>query len=491
LVVYCVSQVESSGEGKLTLLINRLFCPSLPVPGQKISYSAPFTATKDRRGSKLIIGLTGLALGEVLPNSATEEEPAKKYVDLQCPCRDGGSCPSPPTSILPSPVPTLSLHTMCSQPTTLTPLYLAVENAVRGSGDGRVTLEVEVKLIWGCATALHVQQVELLVQDGEGQYSAVLRPIGSGRGWEGVLSGEVDQVVGAKIKVWGMLGIQDRHTRSNHPGLFRVLCGQGGDVQQQRIIYSLGISGGGLEILQQGKVPEIICPSLHQASGLAPGSRVNVGCNVLHLEKAGEDGTLYLQEPAGGRSLLVPCDLSSMLVAQVHKHTGPFSCTLASALVTSSSADASFKLSLDQFSCLLHCKPIALSDLILPPSSSSGDLVCVAGALEELDTAASTQWLECLDCGCEEVVEGKCKSCDRSQVEKRVHLVARIGKSWVELTQERAMTLLPAISAAPAYDKDHLDTVEPTSILKIEVPPLLAMVGEGGRLRELKAMNYI
>ena len=176
---------------------------------------------------------------------------------------------------------------------------------------------------------------------------------------------------------------------------------------------------------------------------------------------------------------------------QVHKHSGPFSCTLASALVTSSSADASFKLSLDQYSCLLHCKPIALSDLILSPSSSSGDLVCVAGALEELDTAASTQWLECLDCGCEEVVEGKCKSCDSSQVEKRVHLVARIGKSWVELTQERALTLLPAISAAPAYDKDHLDTVEPTSILKIEVPPLLAMVGEGGRLRELKAMNYI
>ena len=177
-----------------------------------------------------------------------------------------------------------------------------------------------MKLIWGCATALHVQQVELLVQDGEGQYSAVLRPIGSGQGWEGVLSGDVDKVVGAKIKVWGMLSIQDRHTRSNHPGLFRVLCGQGGDVQQQRIIYSLGISGGGLEILQQGKKPEITCPSLHQASGLAPGSRVNVGCNVLHLEKEGEVGTLYLQEPAGGRSLLVPCDLSSMLVAQVLSH---------------------------------------------------------------------------------------------------------------------------------------------------------------------------
>ena len=317
MVVHCVSQAESSGEEKLTLLINRLFCPTLPVLGQRISYGAPFTATKDKRGSKLIIGLTGLTLGEVLPKSATEEEPAKKYVDLQCPCRDGGSCPSPPTSVLPSPVPTLSLHTTCSQPTTLTPLYLAVENAVRGSGDGRVTFEVEVKLIWGCATALHVQQVELLVQDGEGQYSAVLRPIGSGQGWEGVLSGDVDKVVGAKIKVWGMLSIQDRHTRSNHPGLFRVLCGQGGDGQQQRIIYSLGISGGGLEILQQGKEPEITCPSLYQASGLAPGSRVNVGCNVLHLEKEGEAGTLYLQELAGGRSLLVPCDLSSMLVAQV------------------------------------------------------------------------------------------------------------------------------------------------------------------------------
>ena len=28
----------------------------------------------------------------------------------------------------------------------------------------------------------------------------------------------------------------------------------------------------------------------------------------------------------------------------------------------------------------------------------------------QVDMAASTQWLECQDCQCEEVVEGRCKS---------------------------------------------------------------------------------
>ena len=67
--------------------------------------------------------------------------------------------------------------------------------------------------------------------------------------------------------------------------------------------------------------------------------------------------------------------------------------------------------------------------------------------------------------------------------------MVRIGKAWVELSQERASSLLPAIQAAPAYDKDHLDTVEPNSILAVNLPPFLAMVVEGGSLRELKLLE--
>ena len=74
-------------------------------------------------------------------------------------------------------------------------------------------------------------------------------------------------------------------------------------------------------------------------------------------------------------------------------------------------------------------------------------------------------------------------------MEKKIQLVVRIGKAWVELTQERATSLLPAIQAAPAYDKDHLDTVEPNSILTVKLPPFLAMVVEGGSLRELKPLG--
>ena len=85
----------------------------------------------------------------------------------------------------------------------------------------------------------------------------------------------------------------------------------------------------------------------------------------------------------------------------------------------------------------------------------------------------------------------RCKSCGGSEVEKRIQLIARIGKDWVELSQERATSLLPAIQEAPAYDKDHLGTVEPRTILAVNIPPFLASVVEGGRLRELKPLGVI
>ena len=170
--------------------------------------------------------------------------------------------------------------------------------------------------------------------------------------------------------------------------------------------------------------------------------------------------------------------------------SNPFSCILASALVLGTSTPS--HLSADSYSCLFDCKPISLSSLHLGSNASTvGDLVCVAGTLEEVDMAASTQWLECQDCQCEEVVEGRCKSCGGCEVAKKIQLVVRIGKDWVELTQERATSLLPAIQEAPAYDKDHLDTVEPNTILAVNIPPFLAMVVEGGSLRELKPLGEI
>ena len=116
-----------------------------------------------------------------------------------------------------------------------------------------------------------------------------------------------------------MFDVQERHTRSNHPKLFKVL--EGTSVHQQRILDALNITGGGLEILEAGQVPEITGPSLNEASGLPLGSRVNVGCKVLHLERAAEVGVLHIQDMAGGCVFWVPCDLSSMLVAQVRRHS--------------------------------------------------------------------------------------------------------------------------------------------------------------------------
>ena len=325
LVVHCISQGDAlasngkdvTGGERLTLLINRLFCPILPLPGQKVLYGPPFTATKDRAGCQLVMGLTGLNLGEITPQSVKPEEGTRENIDLQCPCRKGGSCPSPAAPVQASPAATVSLHTTSSQPPSqLTPLSAAVERAVKGVAGGinsRMTIEAEVRMIWGGATALHAQQIELLVEE-EG-HSAVLRPIGSGGGWEGVLSGDVDLVMGAKVKVWGMLDVQGRHTRSNHPKLFKVL--EGTSAHQQRVLYALNITGGGLEVVEAGKAPHVSCPSLSEASQLTPGSRVNVGCKVLHLERASEAGLLYIQEMSGRNLFRVPCDLSSMLVAQV------------------------------------------------------------------------------------------------------------------------------------------------------------------------------
>ena len=76
-------------------------------------------------------------------------------------------------------------------------------------------------------------------------------------------------------------------------------------------------------------------------------------------------------------------------------------------------------------------------------------------------------------------------------MEKKIQLVVRIGKAWVELTQERATSLLPAIQAAPAYDKDRLGTVEPKTILAVNIPPFLATVVEGGSLKELKPLGEV
>ena len=324
--MHCISQEGDSSAaygknvegGSLALLINRLFCPTLPVPGQKVLYGPPFTATKDRAGCRLVIGLTGLNLGEIAPQSVKPgiEEVTSKIMDLQCPCRRGGSCPSSVAAVQASPAARVSLHTTSSQPPSqLTPLSTAVEHAVKGviGSSSRMAIEVEVKLIWGSATALHAQQVELLVE--EQGHSAVIRPIGCGGGWEGVLSGDVDLVMGAKVKMWGMLDVQGRHTRSNHPKLFKVL--EGTSAHQQRVLYALNITGGGLEILEAGKAPEISGPSLSDTSQLTSDSRVNIRCKVLHLERAGETGLLYVQEMSGGNLFRVPCDLSSMLVAQV------------------------------------------------------------------------------------------------------------------------------------------------------------------------------
>ena len=535
LVVHGICQGDSSApNGKdlkgesLVLLINRLFCPILPVPGQKVFYSPPFTSTKDRAGFQLVVGLTGLDLGEIAPLPDLPEEITRsESMDLWCPCMRGGSCPGSVAPVQASPVATVTLHTNSSQPPSqLTPLSAAVEQAVKsgigGSNSSRMVIEVEVRLIWGSATALHAQQVELLVE--EQGHSVVLRPIGSGGGWEGVLSGDVDLVIGAKVKVWGMFDVHGRHTRSNHRKLFKVL--EGTSAHQQRILHALNVSGGGIEVLEAGKVPEISCPSLREAFELTPDSRVNIGCKILHLERAGDTGLLHIQEMSGGSPLRVPCDLSSMLVAQVvvpfiqssstssisqvANQANPFSCILASAEILGSTS----LLSTDSYSCLFDCKPILLSDLVsnLPPSSTVGDLVCVAGALEEVDMVASTQWLECQDCQCEDVVEGRCfsivssfctffilsyfptsrcKSCGGSEVEKRIQLIARIGNDWVELSQERATSLLPAIQETPAFDKDHLGTVEPKTILSVNIPPFLATVVEGGSLKELKPLGEV
>ena len=74
-------------------------------------------------------------------------------------------------------------------------------------------------------------------------------------------------------------------------------------------------------------------------------------------------------------------------------------------------------------------------------------------------------------------------------MKKRIELIVRIGKDWVELSQERAISLLPAIQDAPSFDP--LQTVQPKTILAVNLPPFLAMVVEGGRRRELKPLAEI
>ena len=70
--------VGNQGGERLTLLINRLFCPTLPVPGHEVLYGPPFTTTKDRSGCQLILGRTGLNLGEITPQPVKPEEEGRR-----------------------------------------------------------------------------------------------------------------------------------------------------------------------------------------------------------------------------------------------------------------------------------------------------------------------------------------------------------------------------------------------------------------------------
>ena len=85
----------------------------------------------------------------------------------------------------------------------------------------------------------------------------------------------------------------------------------------QRVVYTVALTGGGLQVLEEGGLLGGTC-RLQEVQGKERGSRETVRCVVLHLER----GVVYLQEGAGEKVWPVACDLASMLAAQVQCSQG-------------------------------------------------------------------------------------------------------------------------------------------------------------------------
>jgi hypothetical protein len=136
---------------------------------------------------------------------------------------------------------------------------------------------VTVHRVWGRATGPHAQRVTLLVEDLAGEF-CLLEP-GPGQvaaaGWEDLLAGRLDPVVGARARVWGSLELGERHTGSNQARLFRVM--RGVQPTHQRVLYSLAVAGGGLQLLGGPAPPAPDCPDLVSARTKDPGTR----CSTL------------------------------------------------------------------------------------------------------------------------------------------------------------------------------------------------------------------
>ena len=179
----------------------------------------------------------------------------------------------------------------------------------------RLALDLTVHRVWGRAIGPHAQRVTLLGEDAAGEFC--LLELGPGQaaaaGWEDLLAGRLDQVVGALARLWGSLVLGERHTTGNNQArLLRVM--RGVRPTYQRVLYSLAVAGGGLQLLGNPVPPTADCRTLHRPGPgtRGPGAlivvgpcvvitnyfRFNVPCVVLHLEK-GEQGVLYLQ--VGGR----------------------------------------------------------------------------------------------------------------------------------------------------------------------------------------------
>jgi hypothetical protein len=141
----------------------------------------------------------------------------------------------------------------------------------------RLALEVTVHRVWGRAIGPHAQRVTLLVEDVAGEF-CLLEP-GPGQqaaaGWEELLAGRLDPVVGARARLWGSLQLGERHTGSSQAKLFRVM--RGVRPTNQRVLYSLVVAGGGLEVLGGPTPPAPDCPDLASARTMDPGTR----CSTL------------------------------------------------------------------------------------------------------------------------------------------------------------------------------------------------------------------
>lgn len=475
-----------------------------PQPGDKLAFNPALTTSLGDREVWLGVSALNILSSNNNQVGVGAEEPEKPLVQsVRCPCLQNinlacRAVPPPAPAWPASPAPALSPPDSSDSPSfsPVSPVVRVRQLVERAGGlssspnpspplyrPAPVLLQLTLHRVF-LRQAGPEEDTEpalsLLCEDAAGEF-VLVRQDGRLRGepgWAAVWPGSL-ALLPATISLSSPLHLQARLTRNTSANLFSVIRA----VRQtdQRYCYVLkAFHGSKLEVQQREGEGSVEAPQFTRLTDPAPqGSRVNCTVRLLlvepggaavHVQVNGDDVVrVRVAAPASlhllrGVSLPVLADLLGLLVDGVSDHV------------------------VDSFTQLLPPRPCGEPSPLagLPqfgPDSRAGQLVSLAGlVVVRVSRSGSEQWLECPQCGEEQVEQvgtvWECGSC-RDQFPRpdlRLTLTCctdSVAGCWVRLTTAAAALLPPALNT--------VTTLHPGDVIGQRLPTgLLALVDQDG-----------